>query len=348
MSIVYKFRSTLLYDGDDKDIPRDVKSLLEYKLYAPDISTFNDVFEMGYDDRPIYEALNTFDALKLVNTEQIRDNYDNLKKHIKSVGVYSLFVSETDIPDNVLMWAYYGDSHKGFCIAYDLEQLEKSEEYAFDVNLAKVEYTESYPILSLDKLGNKDEMIKTIISSKSIDWKHENEIRLIYEHSGEHRFNKHAIKAIYFGLQMDKKNIDTIINGLDGIDVKFYQMERVPHSYKLTAKLVDEKHRIDKKDLLDENLYQIMRYELRNTIENFDVLYKGEKNKTSIEAFVKSFRKQHATKDSNISLFDDLDIKPLLTKYPLSGKENLFFNKHWVAAVNFGEDSAFMWPGGNQ
>ena len=209
MSIVYKFRSTLLYDGDDKDIPRDVKSLLEYKLYAPDISTFNDVFEMGYDDRPIYEALNTFDALKLANTEELRNNYNNLKKHIKSVGVYSLFVSETDIPDNVLMWAYYGDSHKGFCIAYDLEQLEKSEEYAFDVNLAKVEYTESYPILSLDKLGNKDEMIKTIISSKSIDWKHENEIRLIYEHSGEHRFNKHAIKAIYFGLQMDKKNISS-------------------------------------------------------------------------------------------------------------------------------------------
>ena len=239
MSIVYKFRSTLLYDGDDKDIPRDVKSLLEHKLYAPDISTFNDVFEMGYDDRPIYEALNTFDAMKLPNTEELRNNYNKLKTHIKSVGVYSLFVSETDIPDNLLMWAFYGDSHKGFCIAYDLEQLEKSEEYAFNVNLAEVEYTKSYPILSLDKLGNKDEMIKTIISSKSIDWKHENEIRLIYEHSGEHSFNKHAIKAIYFGFQMDKKYIDTIINGLNGIDVKFYQMERVPHSYQLTAKLVD-------------------------------------------------------------------------------------------------------------
>ena len=137
---------------------------------------------------------------------------------------------------------------------------------------------------------------------------------------------------------MDKKNIDTIINGLDGIDVKFYQMERVPHSYKLTAKLVDEKHRIDKKDLLDENLYEIMRYELRNTIENFDVLYKGEKNKTSIEAFVKSFRKQHATKDSNISLFDDLDIKPLLTKYPLSASERKFYDLHWVKMVVPGDD----------
>lgn len=338
MSIVYKFRSTLLYDGDDKDIPRDVKSLLEYKLYAPDISTFNDVFEMGYDDRPIYEALNTFDALKLANTEELRNNYNNLKKHIKSVGVYSLFVSETDIPDNVLMWAYYGDSHKGFCIAYDLEQLEKSEEYAFDVNLAKVEYTESYPILSLDKLGNKDEMIKTIISSKSIDWKHENEIRLIYEHSGEHRFNKHAIKAIYFGLQMDKKNIDTIINGLDGIDVKFYQMERVPHSYKLTAKLVDEKYRIDKKDLLDENLYEIMRCKRDNTIEHFDVLYKGKKNEQSIKVFVQSFRKQRTTKESHINLFDDIKIKPLLTKYPLSASERKFYDLHWVKMVVPGDD----------
>ena len=338
MSIVYKFRSTLLYDGDDKDIPRDVKSLLEYKLYAPDISTFNDVFEMGYDDRPIYEALNTFDALKLANTEELRNNYNNLKKHIKSVGVYSLFVSETDIPDNVLMWAYYGDSHKGFCIAHDLEQLEKSEEYAFDVNLAKVEYTESYPILSLDKLGNKDEMIKTIISSKSIDWKHENEIRLIYEHSGEHRFNKHAIKAIYFGLQMDKKNIDTIINGLDGIDVKFYQMERVPYSYKLTAKLVDEKYRIDKKDLLDENLYEIMRCKRDNTIEHFDVLYKGKKNEQSIKVFVQSFRKQRTTKESHINLFDDIKIKPLLTKYPLSASERKFYDLHWVKMVVPGDD----------
>lgn len=338
MSIVYKFRSTLLYDGDDKDIPRDVKSLLEYKLYAPDISTFNDVFEMGYDDRPIYEALNTFDALKLANTEELRNNYNNLKKHIKSVGVYSLFVSETDIPDNVLMWAYYGDSHKGFCIAYDLEQLEKSEEYAFDVNLAKVEYTESYPILSLDKLGNKDEMIKTIISSKSIDWKHENEIRLIYEHSGEHRFNKHAIKAIYFGLQMDKKNIDTIINGLDGIDVKFYQMERVPYSYKLTAKLVDEKYRIDIKDLLDENLYEIMRCKRDNTIEHFDVLYKGKKNEQSIKVFVQSFRKQRTTKESHINLFDDIKIKPLLTKYPLSASERKFYDLHWVKMVVPGDD----------
>ena len=89
-----------------------------------------------------------------------------------------------------------------------------------------------------------------------------------------------------------------------------------------------------------------MRHELRNTIENFDILYKGEKSKTSIEAFVKSFRKQRATKDSNINLFDDPNIKPLLTKHPLSRKKYVFFDKHWVAAVSFGEDNVFMWPGG--
>lgn len=54
------------------------------------------------------------------------------------------------------MWAHYANSHKGFCIEYDIEKLQDSENYTFDVNRMKIEYKNEPPIIGLDDIYNKD------------------------------------------------------------------------------------------------------------------------------------------------------------------------------------------------
>jgi len=63
----------------------------------------------------------------------------NLLESQQSRGVLSL----TEVPDSLLMWAHYGDSHKGFCIEYDA--VGKSELS----NLARpVNYVDALPSLT--------------------------------------------------------------------------------------------------------------------------------------------------------------------------------------------------------
>ena len=49
-------------------------------------------------------------------------------------GVYSLSKSQCGFPDRELIWAHYADSHKGFCIEYDIDKLQDSEQFVFNVN----------------------------------------------------------------------------------------------------------------------------------------------------------------------------------------------------------------------
>ena len=49
----------------------------------------------------------------------LKDSFSRFYEDIKSYGIYSL--SKTAIDE--LLWAYYANSHQGFCIEYDQEVL---------------------------------------------------------------------------------------------------------------------------------------------------------------------------------------------------------------------------------
>lgn len=113
--LVYKYRG-----GSFK---RDLKSLENNEFWASHTRQLNDPCE-GMIAISDYEA--QMKNLKLIFPQQSNDltllnqafqNLIDMKDN--KLGILSLSKSYHD----ELLWAHYADSHKGFCIEYDLEKL---------------------------------------------------------------------------------------------------------------------------------------------------------------------------------------------------------------------------------
>ena len=94
----------------------------------------------------------------------------------KRVGILSL----SEDWRSSKMWGYYADKHSGFCIGFDPDHpfwggIANSKEYG---RLCRVTYSEKR---GGRDLTNSDALPIGVFSAKSIDWKHEKEVRAIYE-----------------------------------------------------------------------------------------------------------------------------------------------------------------------
>jgi len=71
---------------------------------------------------------------------------------------------------NKLLWVHYSNSHKGFCIEYELDDmvLEKSKTIIFP-KIIEIEYGKEPPIYSLDGMEkiNEEKLLTTLIGTKS-------------------------------------------------------------------------------------------------------------------------------------------------------------------------------------
>lgn len=70
---------------------------------------------------------------------------------LHTIGIYSLSKPKENetFPCNELLWAHYANSHKGFCIEYDLDILLKNHSSQFDIrNQIHVVYKNERPEVS--------------------------------------------------------------------------------------------------------------------------------------------------------------------------------------------------------
>lgn len=91
------------------------------------------------------------------------------------IGVICL----TEKPDNLLMWAHYGNSHEGFVIEFDCEHEFFNQGLSLNAkykSLQKVLYTKDVYTTSLLDLKDMD-----FILHKSIDWEYEQEWRMLLQ-----------------------------------------------------------------------------------------------------------------------------------------------------------------------
>ena len=104
-------------------------------------------------------------------------------------------------PCNELLWAHYANSHKGFCIEYDLDILLKNHSSQFDIkNQIHVVYKNERPEVS--ESDSLFDVQSKVFGTKSLAWEYENEVRLVFLTEGEKPIPPEAITAIYFGLNM--------------------------------------------------------------------------------------------------------------------------------------------------
>ena len=92
------------------------RALENYKIYASLLSDFNDPFEGD-----TWEDTETDISIRTYNQGERQE----LKISLNNRSYYCISASNNDeiLCDNIQMWSHYADSHKGFCIEYDLNKL---------------------------------------------------------------------------------------------------------------------------------------------------------------------------------------------------------------------------------
>ena len=145
---------------------------------------------------------------------------DTFKNVIDSYYFYCL----SAVPNSNLMWSYYANSHKGFCIEFKKEFIEAE----------KVTYKDDIPDIAIDDLlsiyyeieGHKSvgEHIWNCLRIKLNEWKHEKEYRLNASHvmensvmsTGKHykiyKYPNKFVSSVIFGCKTEPRVKEYIIN----------------------------------------------------------------------------------------------------------------------------------------
>lgn len=92
---------------------------------------------------------------------------------------------------NPLMWGHYGNSHKGFCVGYDLNDILNIPKNKDNLCFGEVSYTDDIPLLS-----NEDIEKGAALYYKSSDWEKENEFRatIYLAHNDDTRISEAEFK----------------------------------------------------------------------------------------------------------------------------------------------------------
>lgn len=332
----FKYRMNVI--KDEEGHYRDIQTLLNDSLYASAFRDLNDPFEAIYDDM-ISKTVDLLHTVTGINTEEVVKSWERLQGFYEKVGIYSL-VRSSSMPEDELMWSFYADSHRGFCIEYDVEKLVMSEKLRQNVDIVPVTYSKRPPRITVHDINSHCKMVEKMFGTKSLNWKKEQEARLIYNVSGIKKYYPQALKSVFFGCRMPTDLQELVIEGLKGKDVDFYRMERTPGSYTLRSVYLCSNTR-GIPELFSAGDYELLSYSKNNVVENFHVWYKRKDNsKEKLLSFVQWYREKYAVKDkSNVFLYDSPDIKSIINKYPLSGREEELMARHNIA------ESVFDLPG---
>jgi len=211
------------------------KLFVDGKLYHPRPSQFNDPFEC----RPNFRWPETAEEIKGIRNHLIKVAMRNGKSRkeaeyfiIKSMakedfvedaiyGAVSSALGEiricsfTSSKDNLLFWAHYADSHRGFCVEYNSSILPIS--CAF-----KVDYSNKYPEVTYP-VPNDVRGLKPVLI-KSSEWAYEGEFRTIFvpeagqqpANDGTARFlSGNELINVYFGALMEEDHKKLVLRLLE-------------------------------------------------------------------------------------------------------------------------------------
>ncbi|MDP2335163.1 MAG: DUF2971 domain-containing protein [Bacteroidota bacterium] len=243
VSKAFRYRGNVSFD-------RELNDLKNCQIFVPNKELLNDPCEMLTDDISFIQLLEYIERKKGISIEKIKSEFEIFKDRILKAGIFSLSVSKE--PLNLLLWSHYANSHKGFCIEYDLDVLTQ---YNNEVNTFWVNYSDKIPVFKPKLfLGKDNEVIRHFTGFKSKYWKYENEFRLLYDNSGLQDYEHKAVRSIYFGIRMDDKEKERIFETLQGRSIQYFQMCLLPRKYELySEKIVDPYYRVKREIVINNH-----------------------------------------------------------------------------------------------
>lgn len=142
----------------------------------------------------------------------------------------------TERNNSIVMWSHYANSHAGFCIEYSYDSLQKK-----DLQIFPVIYTNKMHNLVSSVFSRKINDAKKSMLEKSIEWKYENEWRIIrasLEPKDYQEVSMPLPNAIYIGCHAPENLQDDLISLCKEKDISLYQMMLKKDKFELTYVLI--------------------------------------------------------------------------------------------------------------
>jgi hypothetical protein len=189
------------------------------------IQSMSQNYELGKIDREIYER---FEKHRFLTTdagmELLRQIYEIKTNYWRRRGWIG---SLSEANDSILMWSYYADSHKGFCIEYDTLEIYESPNVRH--NMYPMNYADPENGWS-DSATGLDWLPLYITLRKSSQWKQEKEWRIAFPErvvEGDGNEEGWNLKmptptAVYLGGSMDANERKNVIEICQERGIKTY------------------------------------------------------------------------------------------------------------------------------
>lgn len=143
--------------------------------------------------------------------------------------------------NNILLWSHYANMHRGFCIQYKPIHIN-AEKVDYKDDVPKIKLIEILPLVDGDDNIETGRKIKNALLTKHIDWKYENEFRMILSDEvkatriDEFRvkipYEPDYIESIIFGSRMPEKIKKHIINNMP-YETTFKQAHELEYSIEI-------------------------------------------------------------------------------------------------------------------
>jgi hypothetical protein len=258
--VVYKYR-----DWSNK-FHKEI--LHKNQLYLPSPDEFNDPFDCKipldftlleddekkrkFIEKELSQILLSYGKIPFNISEKTRENYYRLKNDIEKYEIeytelflnlpqYFGILSLSKKWDSILMWSHYANYHKGFCIGFNLEKLNKTSA----INLGIVDYPPNNDFPRISPL--EDNIIAFIQTtfSKSKEWGYEDEYRLVkvYDNAPSKEDRKititdECIAEIIIGISADNETKKELVEIANAKNIKIYQAKKVPRKYEIDREII--------------------------------------------------------------------------------------------------------------
>lgn len=222
--MLYKYRK--LYSKKDKknEFNRHTMAILkENKIYIPSYEELNDPWEKIIEIPPYksYTKSEEMELLKIDNEasklgfygcnsfgkgilkdqnelDSIRSDFNNIMYEESDWGIFSMSM----LNDSLLLWAHYGDEHRGICIGFNKEAFLNTD------NVIKVKYRKKIPSINPKRVYRRPE--KQYFGNKHFAWSYEKEYRYLHPELSVEITSPANINSIFLGIRVDDEIVERI------------------------------------------------------------------------------------------------------------------------------------------
>lgn len=231
-------------DPFDCKIPRNFLS-----LKSSEIEEFqNKLAQKRYAENP---SINYGEQLFQIKTHMsnIKDfQGEDEKAYFKILNEnYGIFSLSTTF-NVILLWSHYANNHQGFCVGFKEEKLRY---FGGFVRTGIVAYQTDFPQIKPKAQETKEEKydrIRIQTTTKSEDWKYEQEYRLIKAFVKPplpfERCNKVpdvVFSDVTLGINISPDNKEEIIEICSKKNIPVYQAKKVPFKFEIDRDLIEKK-----------------------------------------------------------------------------------------------------------